>query len=243
MKVLILMLVVSLNSIELLWSQTLSVGFGPVFTHSNQRVKMVESKEDFMNTAYQWSISYEHPIPSSKFIATASAARFEGATMIKFSEGSVISSHGYPLIGAGFFGVDVTRVDLQLGYNVLGKSPSFYFKPKAGIGIQVSKDRGWDILSLEPINGPDYVQLADIRAEVFNTVQVVPVVGFKTGFLLWRRVDLGVNVQGVWGFKSYTDLYFDYAYRGEVQETAVFEATGTGIFTALHLGYRFGKRQ
>ncbi len=195
-----------------------------------------------MNTAYQWTVSYEHFWSKKERLALSiTAAKFEGNTFIKFSEGSFIARDGFPVIGVGFSGVDIKRFDVQFVYKSIRLSRSFYFNTNLGLGMQISKVNGYEFGNLEPPNGPDYFQLADITAQAYNTVQVVPVAGFKTGFLIWRRVDLGINVQGVLGFKSYQDLYFPYAYRGVEQETAVFEAKGTGIFSSLNLGWRFVK--
>jgi hypothetical protein len=86
---------------------------------------------------------------------------------------------------------------------------------------------------------PDYFQLAPIVAEAYNTAQVVPIVGFKTGVVIRRRIEVGLNVQGVYGFKSCQDMLFDYSYKVKAQETAVFESKGTGVFAAFSIGYRF----
>jgi hypothetical protein len=225
------------------FSQTLSMGFGPVFTHTNQRVRMVNSKEDFMNTSAQWMLAYEHQLKSPESLSVSiMASKYEGATWMRFSEGSYIGSDGFPTLGVGFSGVNITRIDLQVIYNLFKAKQRFYVKPSIGLGVQVSKDLDYDFYNLEQINGPDYFQLAPIVAEAYNTVQVVPILGFKTGVVIWRRIEVGLNVQGVYGFKSYQDMFFDYSYRGEIQETAVFESKGTGVFAALSIGYRFKKQ-
>lgn len=225
-----------------LFSQALSLGFGPVFTHTNQRVKMVNSKEDFMNTSAQWMISYEHTLRKQQGLSVSvTASAYEGATWMRFSEGSYIGSDGFPTLGRGFSGVSITRIDFVFHYNILVKSRIVYLKPNIGLGIQFSKDLGYEFGNFEQINGPDYFQLAPIVAEAYNTVQVVPILGFKTGVVIRRRIEVGLNVQGVYGFKSYQDMFFDYSYKGEAQETAIFESKGTGVFAALSIGYRFKK--
>ena len=226
-------------------AQTISGGFGPVFTHSNQRIKMVNSREDFMNTAYQWSVSYEHAFKRFERLSLiTSASSFEGVTFIIFEEGSVDGGFGGGyLLGVGFSGVDIVRIDFQLARDLFSLHRRIYLRPMIGIGLQVSKSQNIMFYNIADIQGPDYFQIADITTEAFNTVQFVPVAGLKTGVLLWRRIELGVSIQGVVGFRSYQDLYFPYSYRGEVQETAVFESKGTGIFATLNLGYRLVKRK
>jgi hypothetical protein len=39
--------------------QTLNIGFGPIYTLTNQSVRMINSKEDFQNTDYHFVFSYE----------------------------------------------------------------------------------------------------------------------------------------------------------------------------------------
>ncbi len=195
-----------------------------------------------MNTAYQWAVSYEHILPQRDRISILLATgKCEGSTFIKFSEGSFIARDGFPVIGLGFCGVDIVRIDSQGIYSLMQSSQLFCLKPTLGFGIRISKTNGYEYGNFEPPDGPDYVQLADITAQAYNTVQAVPVLGFKTGVALWRRIDLGISVQDVLSVKSYQDIYFPYACRGVEQETAVFEAKGTGIFTSLNLGYRFVK--
>ena len=225
------------------FSQTLSVGFGPVFTHTNQRVRMVNSKEDFMNTSAQWMLAYEHQLKRPENLSVSiMASKYEGATWMRFSEGSYIGSDGFPTLGRGFSGVAITRIDFVFYHNLIAKNRIVFFKPNIGLGVQFSKDLGYEFGNFEWINGPDYFQLAPIVAEAYNTVQVVPILGFKTGVVIWRRIEVGLNVQGVYGFKSYQDMFFDYSYKGDIQETAIFESKGTGVFAALSIGYRFKKQ-
>ncbi|MDV7401201.1 hypothetical protein RZS08_57825, partial [Arthrospira platensis SPKY1] len=89
--------------------------------------------------------------------------------------------------------------------------------------------------------GPEYFELEPIRIEKLNTTQLVPSLGLKTGILLWKQIELGLSVQGVLGFKSYQNMYFKYYYKGVTQETAIFQGKGTGLYTALNIGYRFVK--
>jgi hypothetical protein len=223
--------------------QTISFGYGPIYTHTNQKVKMVNSKEDFQNTDDQFDISYEHFIKNSRFSILASYSTFDGYTWIKFREGSVIAPDGFPVIGDGFSGTTLHRFDFGISYNLIPEKYKFYLKPLILFGIQKSIPKDVEIYSeLFKVDGPEYFELEPISAEQFNTTQIVPSIGFKTGVVLWKRIELGLTVQGVLGFKSYQNMYFKYSYKGVPQETAIFEANGTGVYTALSIGYRFVKQ-
>ena len=223
-------------------AQSISIGYGPIFTHTNQKVKMVNSKEDFQNTDNQFLINYEHFIKNSKFSILGSYSSFDGHTWIKFREGSVIAPDGFPTLGVGYSGVIINRFDLGLSYNLFNDLSMIYFKPFLTLGIQISKSDGSEYGAFERQNGPEYNELEPISAQTFNNSQIVPSLGLKTGFILWKRIELGMTIQGVLGFKSYQNMYFKYSYKGVPQETAVFEANGTGIYTALSIGYKFVKQ-
>jgi hypothetical protein len=80
-----------------------------------------------------------------------------------------------------------------------------------------------------------------VTAESRNTDQIVPVLGLSTGFVFWKRIDIGLFIQGVYAFKPYQKMTIKYQYKGEVQPTAIYESTGTGLFFGLSLGYRFAR--
>lgn len=224
-------------------AQSISIGYGPIFTHTNQKVKMVNSEEDFQNTDYQLVFSYEHLLKNSKCSIFGTFSKFNGYTWIKFREGSLIAPDGFPTLGVGFSGINITKFEFGSFYNCFRLNKWSFFKPFVSLGIQRSNKNEWEFWAdLEPITGPEYVELEPILVESNNTTQIVPSLGFKTGFVLWKRIELGLTVQGVLGFKSYQNLYFKYSYKGVPQETAVFEANGTGIYTALSIGYRFVKQ-
>lgn len=223
--------------------QTFSIGSGSIFTHTNQKVKMVNSEEDFQNTDYQFTINYEHQINDTRYSVFGAYSQFDGHTLIKFREGSVITPGGFPTLGVGYSGTTLHRLDFGIAYNLIPSKYSFYFKPLLLIGIQKSIRKDVEIYSeLFKVDGPEYFELEPISAEQFNTTQIVPSIGIKTGVLLWKRIELGLTVQGVLGFNSYQNMYFKYSYKGVPQETAVFEANGTGVYTALSIGYRFVKQ-
>jgi hypothetical protein len=223
-------------------SQTLSFGYGPIFTHTNQKVKMVNSEEDFQNTDNQFVFSYEHNLKNTRYSVFGTYSKFDGHTWIKFREGSVIAPDGFPTLGVGYSGVKINKFDVGWCFNFLKSNKIFFVKSLLSLGLQISKTDGSEYGAFEMQNGPEYVELEPISARTFNSSQFVPSFGIKTGVLLWSHIELGLTFQGVLGHKSYQNMYFKYSYKGVPQETAVFEANGTGIYTALSIGYRFVKK-
>ena len=223
-------------------SQSITIGFGPIYTLTNQSTRMINSTNDFQNTASQSKINYEQYYRGRKYSIFSSLSKFEGHTWIKFSNGSVVTKDGLPTLGVGYSGVDLYRLDFGLSYNLINKFKKYYFKPQIAIGILKSHSNGEDIYSeLIEINGPDYYQLELITAESYNNFQILPILGFSTGFVLWKKLDINFNLQGAIGFKAFQKIFFKYTYRGTLQETAVFEGRGTGIYTSFGVGYRFFK--
>lgn len=221
-------------------SQSINIGFGPIYTLTNQSTRMINSTDDFQNTASQSKITYEQYFRGRKYSIFSSLSKFEGHTWIKFSNGSVVTKDGLPTLGVGYSGVDLFRLDFGLSYNLINKFKKYYFKPQIAIGILKSLSNGEDIYSeLIVINGPDYYQLELITAESYNNLQLMPILGFSTGFLFWNKLDINLNIQGVIGFNAFQKMFFKYTYKGVPQETAVFEGRGTGIYTSIGVGYRF----
>jgi len=234
-------IVICLLSISQSKSQELSIGYGLIYTATYQSERMFESKSDFMNSDAIYYYTYEHYLKNSKFSLSGTFIKFKGETNIKFREGSVL--HGdNSLIGVGFSGVNVSRFDIGINYNVMPKRFMYYFKPFVTVGIQTSKKTGVEIYSeIFQINGPEYYELEPVTLISYNKTHLIPSLGFKTGILLFHRIDLFLYIQGACGFKSYQNLYFKYAFKGVNQKTAVFESRGTGLFCNLGIGYRFAK--
>lgn len=228
---------------QLIIGQNISLGYGPIYTVTNQRVKMINGRNDFQNTDDQFILSYEHFLRQNKVSFLGILSYFKGHTWIRFPEGSVIAPDGFPTIGVGYNGVNVYRIDLGAAYNLIDINRNFYLKPLLAIGAQISMTNGYEYGAFERQNGPDYVELEPISATTSNTTQIVPSVGLKTGFVLWKRIDVGLTFQGVMGFKPYQTMYFKYAYKGVPQETAIFDAKGTGLFCSLNVGYLIKKKK
>jgi len=139
-------------------------------------------------------------------------------------------------------GVDIHRFDLGYSYLLTKKNKKFYFKPSVSAGLQLSRKTGVEFWRDGlPINGPSYFELEPMEAIPMNTTQIVPSLGFRTGFVFWKRLDIGLGVQGVYAFKPYQKMYLKYQYKGVVQPMAEYESTGTGLFVTLGVGYRFAK--
>lgn len=224
------------------FSQAITIAFGPIFTKTNAIQPVVNGKEDFSNTDYCFSMSYEQFFKNKKYSAFATYSKYDGCTFIYFQEGGWIAGGGVSLARGFCGGVDLHRFDLGFSYLLTNPDKRFYFRPYLVTGIQSSKKTGVDFWREGlPIEGPDYFELEPMSAEPQNTVQIVPSMGMHTGFVFWKRLDIGLNIQGVYAFKSYQKMYLKYQYKGEIQPTAEYESTGTGLFVSLGIGYRFAK--
>ena len=222
-----------------IYSQSIHIGFGPIFTKSKAIAPIINASEDFSNTAYVKSISYEHFIKSKKISLIGSYSNFCGYTYVNFQVGGYQDPWGNSFGGTGFAGVKIHRLDLLMGYNLM-KSKRYYLKPIGGLGLQVSRERGVGLLEV-PVNGPDYIQTEPMIADPYNTFQIVPTLGLKTGFVFWKHLDIGFQVQGVLGYKPYQKLTLKYKYKGVLQPDAIYASDGTGIYYTLTIGYRFAK--
>lgn len=108
--------------------QTLNIGFGPIYTLTNQSVRMINSKDDFQNTDYHFVFSYEQYLKCKKISIIAQFSKYEGHTWIKFYKGSVIAPDGFPTLGVGYSGVNNSRIDILLSYNLINPYKYFYLK-------------------------------------------------------------------------------------------------------------------
>lgn len=223
--------------------QALSLSHLRIISKSSVIVPVVNGPTGSDGTDDSFVINYEHFLSDKKLSFAASYLKFNGCTTIYFEAGGWIGQDGTPISGYGFCqGVKVHRVDITLLYNLLNKNKKLYIKPAFGIGLQKSVKTDIEFWNnAEPINGPNYFELEPMSAEPINTTQIVPSIGFRTGFLFWKRLDIGLGVQGVYAFKPYQKMYLKYQYKGVVQPMAEYESTGTGLFVTLGVGYRFAK--
>lgn len=144
--------------------------------------------------------------------------------------------------GVGWIGTNVSRIDISVQYNVLGKS-KFYILPNVGIGVQKSKPNGTGFGSKEItqsfIPNPEIKLVEDIQAIAQSNTQLVPIIGLKFGYVFWRRLELFFQVQQVFGNKTIQELRMNYTYKGVEQPEATSYSDGTGRFYTLGLGFRF----
>ncbi|MFZ4474119.1 MAG: hypothetical protein ACOYPR_02935 [Saprospiraceae bacterium] len=189
------------------------------------------------------SFSYEHFIKNKRYSIFSSYIKFNGCTLIYFEPNGWIARSGTAISGYGFCGgVKIHRFDIGITYNLFKQHKKIFLKPCAFLGIQKSITTGvtfWR--DGEPVNGPNYFELEPMNAESRNTTQLVPSIGFRTGFVFWKRLEIGLGFQAVHAFKSYQVQTLNYQYKGVVQPTAIYKATGTGLFVSLGIGYRFAK--
>ena len=224
------------------YGQSLTASFGPIFTKTNAVVPVVNGKEDFSNTDYSFSISYQHFLKNKKYALGAAYSQYDGCTFIVFEHGGWIAGGGIALAKGFCHGVKLYRFDLSTSCLLTQNGKKFYFKPFAAAGLQLSRTTGIEYWrEALQVAGPNYFELEPVSAEPMNTAQVVPSLGFHTGFLFWRRLDLGLSVQGVYAFKPYQKMYLKYHYKGTPQPVAEYESTGTGLFVAFGIGYRLAK--
>jgi hypothetical protein len=223
-------------------AQSLFVSSVGITSKTKVIVPVINGKQGDQGTDNTTSFAYEHFLKQSKFSILATYVKFKGCILISFEPGGVIAGGG-ELLSTGFCdGVIVKRADLGLAYLLTKKGKVWYFKSLAAAGLQWARKTGVEFWSDGlPIIGPKYFELEPMRAETMNTTQIVPSIGFKTGFLFWKRLDIGMIVQGVYAFKPYQKMYFKYQYEGVVQPQAEFAASGTGLFVAFGIGYRFHK--
>lgn len=222
------------------YGQTIKTGYGPAYTATKQVIPIINGKKGDLsgsNTSYVFSIIYEHYLRKKPIALFASYSIFDGYTFVFFEKGGVIEN-GAEVYGAGYSGVRVCRYDLGAAYNLIDKKRKFYMAPFISSGIQASKPTGEDIYPFV-IKGPNYVETEPTSAETLTTYQIVPSIGLSTGFVFWKRLDIGLSFQGVLGHKPYQKMYFKYEYKGVPQKTGKFEANGTGLFVTLGVGYRF----
>jgi hypothetical protein len=223
------------------YCQELMMSYGPVFTTTDQIIPIVNGGKGDANTDYLFSMSYEHFFVRRPFSLFASFGRFDGYTFMFFEEGGFIS-YGNEIVGTVFSGVKVNRFDTGVIYNLFNRKKFFYLSPFVAMGVQISRKTGVEIYNdLTPVNGPNYFELEPMSAVPMNTTQIVPSAGFRTGLVFWKRLDIGLGIQGVYAYKPYQKMYLKYAYKGVEQPMAEYESTGTGLFVTVGVGYRFVK--
>ena len=225
-----------------LYAQSISISYVQIYAKTKPVVPIINGGNGPDATPPTISFTYEHFLKNKKYSIISSYMKFDGCTFMYFEPGGWIGGGGVAL-GKGFCkGVKLHRFDISSAYLITKKSKKFYLKPFVGAGLQLSRTTGWEFgLPGLPIDGPDYFELEPMEAVPMNTTQIVPSLGFRTGFVFWKRLDLGLGIQGVYAFRPYQKMYLKYQYKGVIQPMAEYESTGTGLFVTLGVGYRFAK--
>ena len=202
---------------------------------TNQKVKMINTKEDFSFEKGFWEAELE--IPLGKQISIAfSYFEYEGITKVAFPRGSVLLVNGLNVGKVGFSGIDMRRYNFISRYTFGRK---FLFEPGLGFSYQKSIANEYEVGSLNVVNGPDYVA-TDTRSTTYTKAQIIPVAEIKLSYGFFDILYLNLRVAGALGFKSHQDLFMDYTYKGVQQPTAIFQARGTGVFYTFGLSLNFG---
>lgn len=222
--------------------QSFSLSYVQIYAKTKLVVPVVNGWNGPDATDPTVGFSYEHFIKHKKYSLIASYMKFNGCTLIYFEPGGWIAGGGEALANGFCDGVKLHRFDLGVSYLLTKKNKKLYFKPFLGTGLQISRTTGVEFWRDGlPINGPHYFELEPMEAIPMNTSQIVPSLGFRTGYVFWKRLDLSLGVQGVYAFKPYQKMYLKYQYKGVVQPMAEYESTGTGLFVTLGVGYRFAR--
>jgi hypothetical protein len=234
-----LTLVLVVSSVK---AQSITASLVQVYTHTNAVVPVVNGSDDFENTSRTFSISYEHFLRHKRYSLFSTYSNYDGCTFVFFEPGGWIAGGGEALAVGFCQGVKLHRFDLGFSYLLTKEDKKFYLKPFLGAGLQLSRKTGVDFWRDGlPINGPNYFELEPMSAEPMNTSQIVPFLGFRTGFLFWKRLDISLGIQGIYAFNPYQKMYLNYQYKGTPQPKAEYESTGTGLFVSLGVGYHFAK--
>lgn len=233
-----LSIIIILFSICSLKGQVVTLGFGPTYILDKEKVSIhpeAKGKNLGGNDDWLWQINYQHFL-GKNWLVFGRNSKYPISTYFHFykeNEGG----------GRGWVGTDVARLDFGLNYNVFPQS-KFIIQPNVGIGIQRSIPKGVGIIGGDISEGikPDHFELLkDIEAYAYSNTQVVPVFGLKFGYAFWERLELFLEIQQVFGYKTIQELRMSYTYKGIEQPEAISYSDGTGRFWALGLGYRFVK--
>jgi hypothetical protein len=223
------------------YGQEIMALYGPAYTLTRAAKPIVHGGNDFSNLGYIYYFSYEHFFQDKPFSLSASFSSYDGYTVIAFEKGGVIQD-GTETVAAAYSGTSINRVTIDVGYLLTKPGRRFYVKTFGGLGLQFSNPTGIGIFGENALaNGPNYFEVAPKTAETFKTTQIVPILGFRTGFLFWKRLDVNVTFEGLYAYKVYQKEYIYYNYKGGSNQTGAYEATGTGLFVTLGIGYRFEK--
>lgn len=216
-------------------AQTLKYNVGQIFYNSKTITPVISQYEEYTNRNFTL-LRYQHSF-DERWNAFLGYSYFEGWT--DFS----IHRPYYPNLGASWGGngasyLKITRFSLGVGYDLM-KKKGLYCIPTLMLNLQKSR----------PTNDPEISDIIDSRTDpdfagvIYNTpyytTQIVPELGLEFGVVIFKRVDLGLNLSYAFGHKSFQDLTFEYTYQGVPQPTAKWYSDGTAWFATLGIGFKF----
>jgi hypothetical protein len=222
-----LLFIVIANSISNNYGQVkMYGGWGTATGYTQQSLKMIHSKNDLSLSGMQSHFGLEFQKKRMSFLGSFSF--YPGTTIMRISD---IHREGYT-------GANITRFDLGCAYNILSNQKKIFIKPFLMIGLQNSKKTADLFRQAVRIFGPDYYQTRLPDSEGNNITQIVPSLGVRMGIKISKRVDIGLNIQGVYAFKTYQKIIFYYTYRNDSTERrAVFDSRGSGVFSSIFLSF------
>ena len=230
-KLILAYLILFTFSVQRSQSQTLFLGWGPVHSHTKQTQRLVNGKDAWSYGYTQIPIGVEYPL--NRFSALLSLSTFNVLTDMRV---------GYRYY-AGYAGTKITRVDLGVTYNIFKPNKLLFIKPFMAIGLQFAKYQA-DIWGEQVrVYGPDYFQTDYPTSHGHSNFQVVPSLGIKMGIKFLKRMEFGVCIQGVYGYKQFQELTFKYTYKDDplTERVAKFVSNGTGLYSSFFLGVNFKK--
>lgn len=214
-------------------AQTFSFGLGPVHTYTNQTKPLVNG----VNRLHYAYIQKRFGCSSILFKSldfNIAISNYDILTLMP------LSSYG----GQGFTGARITRFDVGLSYNLLKSSNHVYVKPSFSVGHQYARKLGDLWAEQFRVYGPDYYQTKLPISEGKSNFQLVPVIGINIGIKFLKRIEAGILIQGIYGYRTFQSFEFYYYYKDSpaIERTARFESRGTGINSALYLGVNIANK-
>ncbi len=208
-----------------------NIGWGSVTAYTQQSVKLINGKNDLSFSGPQWVFGIEYQRKRISFFGSYS--QYDGATTMRISRISKI----------GFMGSALRRYDIGINYNLLKPHKRFFVKPILAIGLQKSQYRS-DLWGEQlNINGPEYYQNKPATSEHSEFTQLVPSLGIQGGIKIAKRIEVGLRMQAVYGFRTYQKITLHYTYKDDplTDRVAIFDSRGTGIFSSLYLAINLSK--
>lgn len=214
-------------------AQTISFGIGPVHTYTNQTKPLIKGINYLYYSYVQKWFGFHSNIYRTIDLNIA-LANYDILTRMPVDK----------YIGKGFTGARITRLDVGLSYNILKSTNRAYIKPSFVIGHQYARKIA-DLWSEQfRVFGPDYYQTKLPVSEGKSNFQLVPVVGINIGIKFLKRIEAGILIQGIYGYRTFQSFEFYYYHKDSpaIERTARFESRGTGINSALYLGVNIANK-